>query len=143
MDMKGIPHWKTIKGRTIQIPADGIGGILDEVKFLIEALEEDNEELKKFNESLKSAHYKDEEIKRLAAENDALRGRYSIPEEIAKKGEQWFKQHQSRFLVRTPNLNMKVNRITNGHNSYSWVITPTHVDDIIEIRCECGESHMF
>lgn len=140
MDMKGIPHWKVIKGKTVQIPAGGIEGILDEVKLLIEALEEDNEELKKFNDSLKSAHYKDEEIKRLAAEVDRLKRRYSIPEEYVSRGEKWFKNHQKKHIIENRNMNRKNSTCTPGHSYYSWIITPTYIDDIYEIQCECGAT---
>lgn len=137
--LKDISHWRMINGKMVEIPAGGISNMLDDIKFAVKELEEENERLLEKNKILKSEHYKDEEIKRLAAEVDRLSRCYSIPEELAARGRKWFKKHQEPH-IKCSNPYTKCGIYAPGHQYYSWMITPTSVDDFYEIRCECGET---
>lgn len=137
--LKEIPHWKIINGKMVESPASEISNMLDDIKFVVKELEEENEQLLEKNKMLKSEHYKDEEIKRLAAEVDRLSHCYSIPEEWAARGEKWFKKHQESH-IKCQDFHTKRSIYAPGHQYYSWMITPTSVDIFYEIRCECGET---
>lgn len=137
--LKDIPYWKIINGKMVESPASEISNMLDDIKFVVKELEEENKQLLEKNKILKSEHYKDEEIRRLAAEVDRLSRRYNIPEEWVAYGEKWFKKHQ-KLHIKCSDSCTKYGIYAPGHQYYSWVITPTSVDDFYEIRCECGET---
>ena len=137
--LKEIPHWKIINGKIVESSAGEISNMLDDIKFVVKELEEENEQLLEENKILKSEHYKDEEIRRLAAEIDRLNHRYNIPREWIARGEKWFKKHQEPH-IKCSDPYTKCGIYAPGHQYYSWMITPTSVDDFYEIRCECGET---
>ena len=115
-----------------------INDAFKQIKEQIDDLLEENKALRKENKELKSAHYKDKEIKKMKASVDecdkALKRGFPIWDEWQKKIDKWKDEHDKEHITPTP-------RKYTHH--YSYIFTPSPVGTIGTIRCSCGEEFCF
>lgn len=118
---------------------------LDNITAIIEAKDEEIEELKEEINTLKDEQYKDgkiseleQEIERLREEN--MRG-FPISEEEQNSIDKWKTKH-----IKAKHWDKKNNRETSsgaigGRFSYNFI--PTSIGIIGEVICDCGEKFCF
>lgn len=124
---------------------------LDECLQAIRARNEDNEEnierLKEEIHTLKSEHYKDEQLQKFKKKldkmrNDYLRG-FPISEQEDKLIKNWQQKHNTEVHdIKTDEERMKANGCIGGQFSYEFTITSIGV--LGYVKCNiCGEKYCF
>lgn len=90
----------------------------------------ENMELRAKNQKLKDEHYKDEELAKLSNQLAKIRkdNDFILRGAAVKKRDEFVVNHCNRCGVYQKS------------GTYSYDFTKTHIDDMIYIRCSCGEE---
>lgn len=102
----------------------------------MESLQKRIIEVEKENEELKSAYYKDEEIRRLKEELEKETDRYlsftKVTPSVEVKVEEWQEEHVKKYHMKN-----KDGTKIGGAICFQYIFTPTEISTCLEIRCCC------
>lgn len=112
----------------------------DEIVAIVKQVQGENNRLRAENEQLKNEHYKDAEIQRLVAENEAMKKRVSGCFELSDSERKEIYAWQSRHISQRHHGRKNAGAIG---GRFKYIFTPTSIGEIGEIECSCGDSFCF